>query len=81
MSPTAFKRGIEFDDILHGIRFAVVVEEVGEDPTRYLALGPGTFGDFLEIVILDDSSGPIVIHAMKMRTKYEPLLPEGMKSQ
>ena len=81
MSPTAFKHGIEFDDILHGIRFAVVVEEVGQDPTRYLVLGPGTFGDLLEIVILDDSSGPIVIHAMKMRTKYEPLLTEGMKSQ
>jgi hypothetical protein len=45
MSPTAFKHGVEFDDILHGIRFVVVVEEVGEDPTRYWVLGPGTSGD------------------------------------
>jgi uncharacterized DUF497 family protein len=81
MSPTAFKHGVEFDDIRHGIRFAVVVEEVGEDPTRYLVLGLGTSGDLLEIVILDDSNGPVVIHAMKMRSKYEPLLTEGMESQ
>ena len=81
MSPTSFKHGVEFDDILHGIRFAVVVEEVGEDPTRYLVLGPGTSGDLVEIVILDDSGGPIVIHAMKMRSKYEPLPTEGMDSQ
>ena len=72
---------VEIDDILHGIRFAVVVEEVADDPTRYLVLGPGTSGDFLEIVILDDSSGPIVIHAMKMRTQYERLLTEGMDNQ
>ena len=81
MLPSAFKHGIGIDDILHGIRFAAIVEEVAHDPTRYLVLGPGTCGGLLEIVIVDDASGPVVIPAMKMRAKYERLLTEWMDNQ
>jgi hypothetical protein len=53
----------------------VVIEEVAEDPVRYLVLGPDRAGNLLELVILDRPQGPAVIHAMKMRPKYGRLLP------
>jgi len=56
----------------------MVVEEVGEDPTRFLIPGVDTSGDLLEVVALDRSSGPVVIHAMAMRAAYRRLL-EGRK--
>jgi hypothetical protein len=54
-----------------------VVEEIDEDPTRYLALGADTAGKLLELVVMDRPRGPAVIHAMPMRAKYRALLPEG----
>jgi len=53
------------------------VEEIGEDPTRYLVLGPGRDGQLLELVVMDRPQGPMVIHAMAMRPKYRTLLPKG----
>lgn len=41
------------EDIQHGLRNALVVEEIGEDPTRYLVLGPGRDGQLLELVVMD----------------------------
>lgn len=54
---------------------ALAIDEVAEDPVRYLVLGPDRAGNLLELVILDRPQGPAVIHAMKMRPKYGPLLP------
>lgn len=54
---------------------AVVIEEVADDPVRYLVLGPDRSGNLLELVALDRPHGPAVIHAMKMRPKYRHLLP------
>ncbi len=65
------------EDIQHGLRNALVVEEIGEDPTRYLVLGPGRDGQLLELVVMDRPQGPMVIHAMAMRPKYRTLLPKG----
>ncbi|MDQ3986483.1 MAG: hypothetical protein M3280_08295 [Actinomycetota bacterium] len=53
----------------------MAIEEVAEDPVRYLVLGPDRAGNLLELVILDRPQGPAVIHAMKMRPKYRHLLP------
>ncbi len=52
----------------------MVVEEVGEDPMRFLVLGPDSAGNILELVVLDRKTGPIIIHAMAMRTRYQRLL-------
>lgn len=46
---------------------AVTVDEVGDDPVRWLVLGPGRAGNLLELVVMDRSVGPAVIHAMPMR--------------
>lgn len=72
---SARKHGIADEDVHHAILQALSVDEVGEDPLRYLILGPDTSGNLLEIVVMDRPNGPCVIHAMKMRAKYERLLP------
>lgn len=53
----------------------MVVEEVGEDPLRYLVLGPDRATNLLELVVMDRPQGPAVIHAMGMRPQYRRLLP------
>lgn len=53
----------------------MVVEEVGDDPLRYLILGPDRAANLLELVVMDRPQGPAVIHAMGMRPQYRRLLP------
>ncbi len=72
---SAFRHGIDDEDIQHAIEQALVIEEVAENPVRYLLLGPDRAGNLLELVVLDRPQGPAVIHAMKMREKYRRLLP------
>lgn len=67
---SAARHGVEAEDILHALENAVVVEEIDEDPTKYLVLGPDRSARFLELVVLDRPQGPAVIHAMPMRTQY-----------
>ena len=71
---SARRHGVEEEDIQHAVRHAVAVEEVAEDPTRYLLLGPDRAGNVLELVVMDRPQGPAVIHAMPMRKQYERLL-------
>ena len=72
---SALRHGVEVDDIEHVLRNAMVVEEVGEDPLRYLVLGPDRAANRLELVVMDRPQGPAVIHAMGMRPQYRRLLP------
>ena len=62
--PSARRHGIEDADIDHAVRHATVVEEVAEDPVRYLLIGPDRSGDLLELMVLDQPQGPAVMHAM-----------------
>ncbi len=75
--PSGRRHGIADEDIQHGIENALAIEEVAEDPVRYLVLGPDRAGNPLELAVLDRPQGPAVIHAMKMRPKYRSLLPGG----
>ncbi|MGH3843421.1 MAG: hypothetical protein ACRDS0_18550 [Pseudonocardiaceae bacterium] len=36
---SAFRHGIHTEAIHHAVRHSLVVEEIGEDPSRYLVLG------------------------------------------
>lgn len=72
--PSARRHGVEPEDTLHALAHAVLVEEIGEDPLKYLVLGPDRAARFLELVVLDTPDGPVVIHAMAMRTQYEKFL-------
>ena len=73
---SAFRHGIDDEDIQHALRNALLVEEIGEDPTRFLVLGPDRAGNPLELVVLDRTQGPAVMHAMPMRARYRTLLPK-----
>jgi hypothetical protein len=65
------RRRVEDEGIQHGLRNALLVEDIGEDPTRYLALGPDRAGNLLELVVIDRPQGP----AVTMRNHYRRLLP------
>jgi hypothetical protein len=74
---SALRHGIDVEDIQHALVHALTVDEIGEDPLRYLVLGPDRAANLLELVVLDRPHGPAVIHAMTMRDKYRRLLPGG----
>ena len=73
--PSSRRHGVADEDIQHCVEHALVMEEIGDDPLRFLVLGPDRSGNLLELVILDRPQGPAVIHAMKMREKYRRHLP------
>jgi hypothetical protein len=77
---SARKHGISDDDIVHAVKHALAVHDIGEgrraDPE--LASGPDRAGDLLEIVVLELDDGRwLVIHAMRMRRRYEGLLTDN----
>jgi hypothetical protein len=78
---SALRHGIPSEDIHHAIINAVAVDEVGDDPVRWLVLGPDRAGNLLELVVMDRPVGPAVIHAMPMRAIYRRLLPKGRRTQ
>ena len=61
--------------MLHAIDHAVAIEDIGDDPDRWLVLGPDGSSNLSELVILITGDGEqLVIHAMKMRPRYRRLL-------
>lgn len=73
--PAARRHGIADDDMLHAIEHSLVVDDVGEDPDRWLVIGPDHAGNLLEIVVLVSAEGDeLIIHAMTLRPTYRKLL-------
>ncbi len=73
--PSARRHGVDDDEILHAVANSVAVDDLGEDPDRWLVIGPDSAGNLLEIVVLIASNADeIIIHAMPMRPKYRKLL-------
>lgn len=74
--PSARKHGIADEDIEHATAHAMAIEEIDNDSRLYL--GPSRSADLLEVVtIVREDGSELAIHAMKMRRKYQRLLPEG----
>ena len=72
---SARKHRVADPDILHAIDHALAIEDAGEDPDRWLLIGPDTAGNLLEVVIMITAEGSqLVIHAMPMREQYRRLL-------
>lgn len=72
---SAHRHGVVEEDMLHAIEHSLVVDDLGDDPNRWLVLGPDTAGNVLELVVLISEEGDeIIIHAMPMRPKYRRLL-------
>lgn len=71
---SAHRHGIIDEDIEHAVDHALAIGE--QDDGKVLYLGPDRAGNLLEVVsMLRDDGSEIVIHAMRMRAKYEPFLP------
>ena len=61
--------------MLHAIEHSIVVDDVGEDPDRWLLIGPDRAANLLEIVIVVTAEGDeLIIHAMPLRSAYRKLL-------
>ena len=61
--------------MLHAVEHSMRVDDVGEDPDRWLVIGPDRAGNLLEIVVLTTSEGDeLIIHAMRLRAIYRKLL-------
>ena len=51
------RHGIADEDIQHCIENALLIEEVADDPVRYLVLGPDQAGNLLELVVPRRTAG------------------------
>ena len=62
-------------DITHAVDNALAIEDAGEDPDRWLVIGPDRAGDLLEVVIVTTVEGNrLAINAMPMCDKFRRLL-------
>jgi uncharacterized DUF497 family protein len=71
---SARRHGVADEDMVHAIEYAVATEDAGDDPDRWLAVGPDRAGNFLEVVVIVVERQEMIIHAMPMRAKYRRLL-------
>jgi hypothetical protein len=71
---SAHRHGVADEDIQHALRNAMVVEQIAEDPHRWLVIGPDRTDNLLELVVLDRPQGPAVMHAMALRAEYHDML-------
>lgn len=63
------------DDMLHAIQHSMVVDDLGEDPDRWLVIGPDRAANLLEVIVLVTAEGDeVIIHAMPLRALYRKLL-------
>jgi hypothetical protein len=72
---SARKHHVVDDDINHAIDHALAIEDAGEDPDRWLVIGPDRAGNLLEVVVMTTvEDTQLAIHAMPMRAKFSRLL-------
>jgi len=71
---SARKHGIADEDIEHATEHAIAIDDQDDDTRLYL--GPARSAEVLEVVtIIREDGTELAIHAMKMRPKYQRLLP------
>ena len=61
--------------MFHAVEHALAVEDLGDDPDRWLVIGPDRAANLLELVVLLAEEGAeMIIHAMPLRAAYRKLL-------
>ena len=69
----ARKHGVSDADIWHSLRTAIRKIDMDDDLT--MLIGPARDGTPLEIGVLDpNGEDPVIIHAMRLRPKFYPLI-------
>jgi hypothetical protein len=66
---SARKHGVSDETILHAFNNPILVEDLDESMTMFI--GPDPAGNLHEIGVVSTGEGPIVVHAMKARPKYQ----------
>jgi hypothetical protein len=67
----ARRHSVADTDIDHAHQQAVAWVELGDDPPRYLVVGPDRTANLLELVVIEAGGGELVIHAMPLRPSTE----------
>jgi hypothetical protein len=61
--------------MLHALAHSIAVEDLGEDPERWLVIGPDRSSNLLELIVLVSIEGnELIIHAMPLRPVFWKLL-------
>lgn len=72
---SARRHRISDEDMLRALEHALVVEDLGDDPDRWLVIGPDRAANLLEVVVLVSWEGrEMIIHAMPLRPIYRRFL-------
>ncbi len=58
---SAHRHDVAEEDMLHAVEHSLVVDELCEDPDRWLVLGPDTAGNLLELIVLISREGDEII--------------------
>jgi hypothetical protein len=77
---SARRHDVPDEDIDHAYRQAVMWVELGDDPPRYLVVGPDHSGNLLELVVIGAELSDFVIHAMALRRSTQRELFGGEES-
>lgn len=65
---SARKHGVSDETILHAFNNPILVEDLDERMTMFV--GPDQAGNLYEVGVVSTDESPIVVHAMKARSKY-----------
>ena len=65
---SARQHGVSDETILHAFNNPILVEDLDEGMTMFI--GPDRAGNLYEIGVVGSDEGPVVVHAMKARSKY-----------
>jgi hypothetical protein len=61
--------------MFHAVEHSMAVEDLGEDPDRWLVVGPDRAANLLEVIVLVTNEGDgMIIHAMPLRPIYRRIL-------
>ena len=72
---SAHRHDVRDNDMLHAVDNSLLVDDLGEDPDRWLVIGPDRAGNLLEVIVLiTDGGTQMIIHAMPLRPIYRRLL-------
>lgn len=70
VTASASRHGVSADDALHAFRNTIFWWEMNEGLTMHI--GPSESGQLLEVGVVADEHGRLIVHAMKARAKFLP---------
>jgi hypothetical protein len=69
IAPSARRHGVTDDTIIHAFNNPIRVEELDEG--LVMLVGPDHAGNLFEIGVASSDEGPVIVHAMPDRPKYQ----------